>query len=464
MSASLCPNPSNKSCPLNSWTRYSHSPVGLDASVFIRYIRCDGVDACMDPNGDYNWLMIFPMGKYNVITTSVPSAGIHTTNVPFQISDGLMQNLNIAENGLVTYTNMASNVKIMPVPVNIPDGDNTLYYGQPVHLMACIKNQCNFPLTVSNLNKSALPGGYLALIPSGSVGQHFKPAQFVLYPAGSQYHCNGTSCVKTNYGGKDLIPFDFSSEQTTMYSKPCPDFVCGRACNPSCVNGTCNTTTGKCECSSGYYGDSCKYKSCAVACKNKGTCDSSSGKCKCPPNTYGSECQYIQCSMLCENGSVCDNSTGKCRCHFGTYGDSCEFKECPGPCQNGGKCNPNTGKCMCASGFGGQVCNEIVMKPVLKHCHERCVNGVCDITRGVCNCHEGYYGKSCEYSFSCNTPLKPPTGGWEAAACDTDDDCLNISNCGVEGSCLMPRSGYCKSNGTCNFGLALGKSWLDCPK
>lgn len=397
MSASLCPNSSNKDCPQNSWTRFSHSPVGMDANVLIRYIRCDGSNACMDPEGNHNWLTVSHAGKYNVVTTSVPSSGIHATNIPFRIGDGILTNLAVTSDGLVIYNNTSmSNVHIMPVPVNLHKGGDALYYGQPVHLMACIHGTCTYPLTVSNLNSSIFPGGYLAIIPTGSEGKHFKPAQFVLYPAGSQYHCDGTSCVKTAYSEKDLMHFDFSSTQTTLYSQPCPDFVCGHSCT-ACVNGKCDTTTGKCECSSGYYGDSCQSKLCAAV------------------------------------------------------------------CQNGGTCNPNTGKCVCPTGFRGPECGEIVTKPVIKQCPDRCVHGICDVTRGVCKCHQGYYGKSCEYSFSCNTPLNPPTGGWKSAACDTDDDCLAISNCNVEGSCLMPTSGYCKSNGTCNFGLGIGKKWSDCP-
>lgn len=466
MSLSLCPPTSNPSCPENAFTRYGHSPISDNDNVFIRYVKCHGSDACNQPSGNSNWLFPINMGKAIIITTNVPE-NEHMSlskNIPFNLRDGVFQNLDITHDGLVVYKSSETpvNIQIRPVPVKslspIPTLPSPPYYGELIQLMVSADGKYIGTLTVSNLNKSAIPGGYLAVIPNSKVGTHFSPAQFVLYPAGTQYHCNGTSCVKTSFKHDDLLPFNYSSPQTTMYSRPCPNFVCGHTCKPACVNGTCDTSSGKCECSSGYYGESCQYKKCAMPCKNAGKCNTSSGTCECVDGTYGDACQYIKCNTMCTNGSECDTSTGKCKCLPSNYGDACQFTKCPGPCQNGGTCNSNTGKCICAPGFGGVVCQEIV-----NTCPERCINGVCDVTQGVCKCYPGYYGKSCEYSFSCKTPLQAPTGGWKAAPCDSDADCLAISNCRVEGSCLMPQSGYCKSNGVCSFGLGVGKTWNDCP-
>ena len=81
-------------------------------------------------------------------------------------------------------------------------------------------------------------------------------------------------------------------------------FVC--QCDPPCVEGTCNTTVGVCECDEGWMGV---------------TCDA-----PCPNGTYGQNCQF---ACQCVNSDVpCHHVNGTCYCNSGYTGDRCNESEC----------------------------------------------------------------------------------------------------------------------------------------
>ena len=127
---------------------------------------------------------------------------------------------------------------------------------------------------------------------------------------------------------------------------------------PTCKNGgTCNTTTGVCNCLQGFTGVDCGSKVCPT-CKNGGTCDGTTGACKCNTGYTGVDCGDIVCPT-CRNGGTCDSTTGKCICTGGYSGNDCSIAptvSCPNDCSGNGSCDTVTGKCTCTTGFIGDAC------------------------------------------------------------------------------------------------------------
>jgi hypothetical protein len=96
------------------------------------------------------------------------------------------------------------------------------------------------------------------------------------------------------------------------------------------VNGSCNSTTKKCDCYDGYRGDSCNI-TCPGEnrdCNKNGKCNDS-GTCDCNVGFSGVDCatpaQIPKCTD-CSNNGVCDQTTGNCVCNKGYSGSDCSFK------------------------------------------------------------------------------------------------------------------------------------------
>lgn len=102
-------------------------------------------------------------------------------------------------------------------------------------------------------------------------------------------------------------------------------------CNPICIDGTCNSQTGICNCTKTpqtyYYGDSCESsKQCQITCLNQGYCNADL-QCTCFQNTtihyHGSICnEYTRCDCASERTQFC--SYGKCICKNNFTGDRCD--------------------------------------------------------------------------------------------------------------------------------------------
>lgn len=115
-------------------------------------------------------------------------------------------------------------------------------------------------------------------------------------------------------------------------------------------------------CDTTHYGPTCSLE-CADSCVNN-TCNNTTGSCMygCQERFYGDQCD-IDCNS-CPTG--CDRITGQCIGDFpiGMFGEFCN-KTCSEYCKN--RCNKNTGSCEegCVSGNFGDLCNET--------CDDRCL-------------------------------------------------------------------------------------------
>lgn len=122
-------------------------------------------------------------------------------------------------------------------------------------------------------------------------------------------------------------------------------------------NGKC-VAPNRCECSSGWMGETCAKSTCVDSQCLHGHC--LGGMCSCEPGWQGSRCQVPVCSNCSLNG-VCTRP-GHCTC-FEDYGgsdcskcigDSCNA--CDFDC-NHGTCEPLTKTCSCMKGWSGGACD-----------------------------------------------------------------------------------------------------------
>lgn len=93
-------------------------------------------------------------------------------------------------------------------------------------------------------------------------------------------------------------------------------------------HGVCDTSTYRCYCSAGWYGGDCSLMECPKGkswfsyptadesahfnyntCSDMGTCDTSTGKCQCREGFYGEACQYMACGGPADNPC---NGHGRC--------------------------------------------------------------------------------------------------------------------------------------------------------
>lgn len=188
----------------------------------------------------------------------------------------------------------------------------------------------------------------------------------------------------------------------------------GGLCDNHCSNhGTCETNLN-CNCFTGidsepeWTGPDCSLRTCPkdkswvgeivdgdphplVECSNKGTCDRTTGTCQCFPGYDGIACQRTVCNNNCNDRGTCwnlkmiaanydgqydapwdsDKQLG-CICDSGFRGPSCEFVECP------------TGEDP-LDGYGASSGRD---------CSGR---GLCDYSKGTCQCFSGFYGNRCQH-------------------------------------------------------------------
>jgi hypothetical protein len=116
-------------------------------------------------------------------------------------------------------------------------------------------------------------------------------------------------------------------------------------------------------------------------CAGHGTCDSSSGLCNCTGVYFGPDCALLRCpfskmnrgnqSLECNGQGRCNRQTGRCECYDTTHkAPDCAKRRCPVypkynglTCNGHGTCNLNTGKCQCHYLWSAYDCS--VEAPVL---------------------------------------------------------------------------------------------------
>ena len=186
-------------------------------------------------------------------------------------------------------------------------------------------------------------------------------------------------------------------------------------CNPSCVNGICNTP-GVCTCNTGWTGILCNEPICSPSCIN-GDCIAWN-MCNCSDCYYGDYCQnFNKTCELCQIGNEC---VFNCSLNCGVNGECVvtEFNE----------------QCNCLDGWTGSSCNTPI-------CNPSCVNGVCN-TPGVCTCNTGWTGNLCDIPTcspecvygSCTAPYTCTCiTGYQGSTC-----LQPICTCGLHGTCVAP--------------------------
>jgi len=184
-------------------------------------------------------------------------------------------------------------------------------------------------------------------------------------------------------------------------------------CENQCSgHGTCEVN-GNCKCFKGLDGEAewtgpdCSQRTCPfdfawvglsinannlhpwAECSNKGTCDRSSGECQCFTGYEGAACQRTVCPDNCNDQGTCwpekhlASKAGRvysapwdamkhvgCLCDAGYRGPACDQQECPSGADP-------------LSGYGNEAGRD---------CSGR---GICDYTTGVCKCFSGFFGEAC---------------------------------------------------------------------
>lgn len=126
-------------------------------------------------------------------------------------------------------------------------------------------------------------------------------------------------------------------------------------------------------------------------CSNKGTCDRTTGECQCFTNYEGIACERTVCPNSCSGAGICfvqyqlaneasrtyltpwdSTKEAGCICDLGRRGPDCSLIECPSGTD-------------VLKGHGNEYGRD---------CSGR---GLCDYTSGECTCFQGYYGTSCQY-------------------------------------------------------------------
>jgi len=196
--------------------------------------------------------------------------------------------------------------------------------------------------------------------------------------------CNGTST------------YDNSSSPVC-----CPESsqVCGlcnatSSCCPACLNnGICEDETQTCNCTGGYFGESCSLFNCdSVFSCNGGTCIGPD-LCNCTGTSkFGPSCSDVQCgNFTCDNNSTCilTNSTCDCSSGFpGFSGPTCSNFSCSIPCENSGVCvGPNLCDCSQSFGYFGPQCANFSCSS--------CENGGICSSPNTCSCAQGFSGPTC---------------------------------------------------------------------
>lgn len=205
----------------------------------------------------------------------------------------------------------------------------------------------------------------------------------------------------------------------------------------SCGNGTCNGTTGQCDCAVGWAGTYCNE--CAVGYRPEG---SACVEAQCTLDAHCSDqvacngietCEGGVCrpgtAVDCGEGGFCNEPAGACTCSAGYHLDNgiCAANQCtqPSDCDDGLVCN---GVETCA----GNTCQFGTPNNCGGH-------GTCQEPSGACECDAGYHNENATcLKDQCTTPEE----------CDDGVACNGTEQC-VGGGCTAGTAVTCGANSTC---------------
>ncbi|XP_022085420.1 uncharacterized protein LOC110976450 isoform X2 [Acanthaster planci] len=186
------------------------------------------------------------------------------------------------------------------------------------------------------------------------------------------------------YDNKE-VPGCESGQKTVVERQRCHRRHCYDVCTPSCKNGGVCGLDRKCNCPTGYLGDTCEIELCSHPCQNGGQCVAKN-YCQCPSGFAPPRCTPV-CNPRCQNGGTCV-APNECACSSMYTGSLCERVACSRPCENGGTCiGANT--CSCRLGYQGTYCEQAICAPA-------CSNGGRCVRPGFCRCPPAYRGPTCQ--------------------------------------------------------------------
>jgi len=185
-------------------------------------------------------------------------------------------------------------------------------------------------------------------------------------------------------------------------------------------HGICNSISSKCDCFTGFKGESCdeidEDKTCQFYCSGHGRCITSSltspPHCECDDAWKGEGCEISECDVdymnqPCSSQGVClssfNNYTNRneynCVCDNSFRGRICEIQviPCAQNCSIHGKCLD--GECSCDNGWSGSTCT-VELSPAeskqVECCPLKCSdNGQCDMVACKCVCAVDWSGPAC---------------------------------------------------------------------
>ncbi|KAM9985529.1 hypothetical protein ACTFIZ_009070 [Dictyostelium cf. discoideum] len=281
--------------------------------------------------------------------------------------------------------------------------------------------------------------------------------------------------------------FSYLNQTTTVYSCSldcnslggiCNTLIgqCSFSCPNDCTNpisGTCNSSTGVCNCFTDFQGLDCSlpFKACTSDCSsplNQGSCNNQTGICKCIPNYQGSNCKipshYITSVIPCsiDGGEVLINGW------FGNNNDGTHTLSSYNILIGTLDCtitsiNETTIKCNLGAGTGTKnikIINSINPTVIfngnglfnyenpIKTCPNSCTslnNGKCNSNTGECQCNDKFIGFDCstpikiiETAPSTNTTINKETGGIELTNQDTiyEISIISLNEISIDGSII----------------------------
>jgi len=209
-----------------------------------------------------------------------------------------------------------------------------------------------------------------------------------------------------------------------------------------------------------------------------GTCNVTTGLCDCNPSFSGIKCEVEQAcydqSHPCYGDGVCDKNDGVCRCNLPWHGSRCEvhylcFDEYGG-CLNGGECNYNSGVCDCPPdpGLAGYAC-EKKRDCRIYGCEH---GGSCSEENGLCSCVAPYEGVLCsmvngtvaDTSQCGNNGTLCSSHAADFLPCDDNEDCDSASYCNLAAEACTPiKETSCKDTGCSERGFCNSAGLCECP-